>query len=360
MRIRNDAKALYEALSNRKDVAPPEKPETRKGSIPWLIVQWGGSRLLSAVEGDLATMDVAIDPGKPGALGGRDDWQTCSPSSRASFIRAMRHVWGLSVTNKHPHVSVIGPKHCRDFLDGFKDTPAQRKNVRAMLRKLFSIALEEQEIERTPLAVVKASKRKRVAKAVTLWTREIVDGYARAALGHHWRAGRGGKAIPWRGGATMIRAMWETSADSYDVTSWTKANHFKDGAKPGILFDRGKTGVPAFVPISKKLAAEIRTNGSAYVVTDPVGGHYEGFKDDARLRGHLDTLRKFAKDAGLPSMVFDHLRHSAATDAEEHGATPDDVRHLTQHKNARTTKKHYLQISAKKAEDIQRARGLID
>ncbi len=194
-----------------------------------------------------------------------------------------------------------------------------------------------------------------------MWTAEIVNAYAAAALGKGWRAGPGGARVSWAGGAILIRAMWETTADSTDAISWTKADHFKDHpTRPAIEFDRGKTGEHARIAISRKLAATIRTNGSLFVVCDPCGRPYDGFKDDRRLRGHLITLREHAIKAGSPRMIFDHLRHSALTHAEETGSSPEDIRHLAQHKSAKTTRSHYLQQSAKKVEAIQKARGLID
>lgn len=59
-------------------------------------------------------------------------------------------------------------------------------------------------------------------------------------------------------------------------------------------------------------------------------------------------------------MVFDHLRHSALTHAEDCGAAPDDVRHLAAHASSATTKRHYLQQSERKTREIQKLRGLID
>lgn len=363
IRIRADADALYAALRETKGTAPPEAPATRAGSIPWLIVQWGGARLLAAVEGNLDTMAVALEPGAAGAEGGRDDWREMSAHWRANTIRTLRHVWAWSATNRHKHARGIGPKECKAFLDLYSGKPGQRKNIRGALNKLLSIAIEEAELERSPLAAIRATRQKRTRRAVTIWTREIVGLYAETALTQFFRPGKGATAerIAWPGGAALVRLMWETSADSTDVAAWTKRENFRDDARrPAIVFDRGKTGVAADIPISKALAALIRGNGSLYVVTDPASLPYGGFAGFSRLRSNMRSLRRAAVAAGAPLMVFDHLRHSAATDAEERGATPDDVRHLTQHKNAKTTRAHYLQISSKKADEIQRARGIIE
>lgn len=154
--------------------------------------------------------------------------------------------------------------------------------------------------------------------------------------------------------------MWETAADSIDVASWTKRENLKDDPElPCIEFDRGKTGVPAIIPISQQLAASIRANGSLYLVTDPMGRPYDGFKDDAKLRGHLGTLRKYAIKAGAPHLKFDHLRHGAATHAVECGADPNKVMHLTAHSDPKMARDVYVQQSREITTEIQQKRGII-
>jgi integrase len=362
LRIREDAKALYEALRNGRGVEPVAAPEALKGSIPWLMQQWGGSRLLSAVRGEIETMEVSIAPGEEGEEGGRDDWAGMKPSTRAGAIRALRHVFAWSLTNKHKHIRGIGPQKVKAFLDLYKATPGQRKNIRFVLSKLFSIAIEEQEIDRSPMAPLRATRTRKAKRAVVQWDQSSVSSYAQTARSSKaWCMGRGGAACAWPGGALLIQIMWETAADSTDAIRWTKAENFRDNHKrPGIEFDRGKTGVPAFIPISRKLAAEIRANGSLFLITDPQGKPYLGFKDDSRLRRHMQTLRKYAVQGGAPHLIFDHLRHSAATHAEACGAPADDIRHLTAHSSSKMNRSIYLQNSAAKAEEIQRLRGIID
>jgi integrase len=209
---------------------------------------------------------------------------------------------------------------------------------------------------------LRAKRSRKAKRAVIQWNEDSVLKYAQTARASKaWCIGRGGSRCAWPGGALLIQLMWETAADSTDVIQWTKAENFRDNPKrPGIEFDRGKTGVPAFIPISKKLAADIRSNGSLFLITDPQGKPYLGFKDDSRLRGHMRTLRRYAVEAGAPHLIYDHLRHSAATHAEACGAPADDIRHLTAHSSSKMNRSVYLQTSAAKAEEIQRLRGIID
>jgi integrase len=154
--------------------------------------------------------------------------------------------------------------------------------------------------------------------------------------------------------------MWQTAADSTDVISWTRRDNFvTHKGVPGVEFDRGKTGVPTFIPISRDLADAIAAAGTLYLVTDPQGRPYNGYADDSRLRGHLGTLRDYAEKIGGRRLIFDHIRHSAATEAEECGVPLDDIRHLTAHVNSDMNRSVYVQQSAAKTIEIQRARGII-
>jgi integrase len=95
-------------------------------------------------------------------------------------------------------------------------------------------------------------------------------------------------------------------------------------------------------------------------VTDPFGLPYRPLVDDARLRGHLTTLREQVIKAGGPALTYDHLRHSAATEAIECGMSVDDTAHLTAHKNGAMNREIYVQNSSAITTKIQRARGIIE
>lgn len=62
---------------------------------------------------------------------------------------------------------------------------------------------------------------------------------------------------------------------------------------------------------------------------------------------------------GGPKRVYDYLRHSAATEAEEAGVELDKIRHLTAHKDSTMNREVYVQQSAKITVEIQRKRGLL-
>lgn len=308
-----------------------------------------------------------MDPGADG----RDDWLAIEPSTRKQYINDLRHVLGWSETVGHLHVGDMTPTHVRAFLDIWRDRPKQRSNVRAMLQALIMVAMEECGVSVNPLDAIKTVRRK-VRKggarrqAVRRWPRSDVVGYAKVAREMcGWRSSRASQVkIPWPGGSILVRLMYETAADSTDIIRWHKGEggHFVDDPKlPGIDFDRNKTGAEGnFIPISQSLAAEIRASGTFYLVTDPAGGHYRPTIDDSRLRGHMGTLQLHAIAAGYERRIYDHLRHSAATEAVEMGVDLEDVRHLTAHKDSAMNRSVYVQRSREKTVEIQRLRGIIE
>lgn len=260
------------------------------------------------------------------------------------------------------------PTQVRDFLNRFK--PGQRKNIRDVLSQLFGIAGEECVLETNPLNGKKAGMKRQTKKRlkggrktkVERWTRQDVETYSHIARTVAAWQSPSGKRVKktWPGGSVLVRLMYETAADSTDVTTWNKREHLveREGYR-GIDFDRGKTGQATFIPLSAALLREIDENGAFFLVTDPLGQPYESVVDDARMRGHGVTLQDQVVKHGGPRRVYDYLRHSAATEAEESGVELDKVRHLTAHKDSAMNREVYVQQSAKITVEIQRKRGLI-
>lgn len=364
IRIKQEASALYETLKAGRTYVEDAPPLVRVGSVPWLIAKWGGHGLMDAVEGKVGTLAAALKP-DPTA---REEWLNCEPRTRRLYIQSLRHVYGWSISVRHLPVSQMKPAQVRDYLNIFK--PGQRKNIRDALSSLFAIAGEESVLETNPLNGRKAGMKRQLRKrtkggkkpTVKRWARADVTLYAKVAkTTEAWHAHSGPRVrMAWPGGAILVRLMYETAADQTDVMGWMKQTHLvtREGYR-GIDFDRGKTGQATFIPLSDDLLREIDDNGSLYLVTDPFGKPYEPVVDDARMRGHLNTLRDQVVKVGGTRKIYDHLRHSAATEAEESGVELDKVRHLTAHKDSAMNREVYVQQSAKITVEIQQKRGLI-
>ncbi len=364
IRIKEDAAALNAALKAGREPDDDTPPLVRVGSIPWLIEKWGGKGLMDAVELRVLTMDAALAPDPRS----REEWQHCEPRTRKLYIQALRHVQAWSISIRHLPVTNMKPTQVRDFLNRFK--PGQRKNIRDVLSQLFGIAGEESVLETNPLNGKKAGMKRQMKKRVKggrktkveRWTRQDVEYYSRVARTETAWQSSSGKRVKrtWPGGSIMVRLMYETAADSTDVVTWTRATHIveREGYR-GIDYDRGKTGHPTFIPLSERTLKEIDESGTFYLVTDPFGQPYDSVIGDARMRGHAITLQERVVKLGGARRVYDYLRHSAATEAEEAGVELDKIRHLTAHKDSAMNREVYVQQSAKITREIQRKRGLI-
>jgi integrase len=317
---------------------------------------------MDAVVGKIGTTAAALNPDPKS----REEWLNCEPRTRKLYIRSLRHVMGWSTSIRHLPVSQIKPAQLRDYLNLF--TPGQRKNIRDALSSLFGIAGEESMLETNPLNGKKAGlkrqvkKKGKVKKKVECWPRDDVTFYANIARTTPAWMNFTGKRTKrtWPGGSIMVQLMYETAADSTDVMTWTKQEHLveREGYR-GVDFDRGKTGQPTFIPLSAGLLREIDANGALHLVTDPLGMPYTAVVDDARMRGHMITLQEQVVKAGGAKRIYDYLRHSAATEAEEMGMELEKVRHPTAHKDPSMLREVYVQQSAKITVEIQLKRGLI-
>lgn len=282
----------------------------------------------------------------------RANWDSrgLRPRTRAFYESTLKAIAEWSEAEGHPTFGrALDRKRLKSLLKSFDNRESMRAGVRTTLSSLIDVARTEGWIEGNPLEDVTLRRLKRT-RDVGEWTRADVADYVNAALKQGWA-----------GGAALLTAMWETSADATDVCAWTRAENFiDDQIEPRVLFRRGKTGELRDIPISHELAAMWRTC-DAVLVTDPDGRPYERDcrKADSR-RGHdLSQLRNAAVAGGARRLLFDHLRHSAATDAVERGASLEETTALTQHKSARVLERVYVQRNRARARIVQRARGII-
>lgn len=300
------------------EVAPALKP----GSLPALCAIWRASESYAALK----------------------------PRTQAFYENGMRLILAWSATVNDPAVSKMTRPKIKEFLALYNDRQSQRAALRATLRALMEIAIDEGWRADNPAAGFRL-RRTQKRRAVKQWTADAVETYAKAAI-----------SMGWPGGARMLRLMWQTSADASDVCTWRRDRHFSDGALPMILYDRGKTDVPAGCPIGAALAEDIRSSGDLYVVVGRSGRPYlpDDIKDDRRRSTDFRVLRRVVVNAGGPALLMDHLRHSAVTDAVECGADIEDTPALTAHIGSDMNRRIYLQKTLAQATAVQRKRGIIE
>lgn len=313
------------------------------GTLSWLAERWTGARP--------EDRDCNSPPDDA-----PDEWKVLKFRTRAFYISSLRQIEAWAETVGQPQLAKITLPQMLRFLDLYADRPAQRAALKRTLSAMFSYALRIGASSDHPFGVTLRLRRPRGAprRTVARWDAKAVDAYADAA-----------EASGWLGGAILIRLMWETSADASDCVTWNRREHFIDDAtRPMIAYARGKTdegGARVGTPISHKLAGMIRRNGSLVLVTDPDGRPYEATVESDNRRGyHLRRLRTQAVKAGQPALLYDHLRHSALTDAVENGATLTQAKALSRHRTTAMLETVYVQFSEAQIEAAQRGRGIIE
>lgn len=284
-----------------------------------------------------------------------DGTNNIRPRTQDFYVKELRILEDWSAIRSHRPLRGLDLETIMRFLKTYEDRPAQQRALRRTLSALFSFALAGGHggVKVHPFGVTPRLRRKGKKRTVHLWSRDDVETYAAAALELR---------KPWAAAGRLLRLMWETSADATDVVTWRRDQHFRDDAQPAIIFTRGKTGENAIIPISRALAAELRSCGSIYFVTDPDGRPYvaDDVHSDNRRGYHFRQVRDAVLAADGPSRVLDHLRHSAVTDAIEKGATKEHLPSLTAHRGSQMVDMIYSQMTETQAASVQRARGIIE
>lgn len=318
-RILADASALTERLERTRSA---DEYTPAEGTMPAVAALWQASW-----EGDIR------------------------PRTQEAYRKSLRPILAWSAVAKHPPIKALTLPQILAFLAGYKDRPAQQAALRRCLSAMLSFARAQGIIDAHPLGVPVRIKRARMQRkrAVDLWDAKITQTYADEA-----------DRLGWRGLANMLHLMWETSADATDVVTWRNGANLPPD-RDVIIYSRGKTGERCVVPISAGLAARLRKFG-VMLVTDPAGRPYkaECIKSDNQRGGHFRVLRKRVIEAGGPSRVLDHLRHSAVTDALTKGAKLEHLPSLTAHRGEQMVEAVYSQMTEDQARAVQRARGIIE
>jgi integrase len=236
------------------------------------------------------------------------------------------------------------------FLAGYDDRPAMRNALRATLSQLFQHGLRTNAVAENPADGVRL-RRTKPKREVQVWEPSDVLAYENAA-----------RALSWPHGALLIRLMYETTADQTDIVTWTPENFQADEhGVTRVTFRRGKTGERRSIPVSADVAAHIATLPAGKpIVLNVYGDAYIGTKqsDDARM-WLMRRVRDAVVSGGGRRLLYDHLRHSGASEAVDKGGSYEDVRALTGHASTDVLERCYVQQSTSRLDAIQRSRGII-
>ncbi len=274
-------------------------------------------------------------------------WTTLRERTRRSYEEKLRQLLAWHKA-KPVKLATLRLSDALAFLDTYADRPSQREHLRAMLSVLITETILMGRRETNPFARLKF-RRTRAKKAVVLWTRDDVAAYQTTA-----------QANGWPGGAIMIRTLWETAARLSDALLWRKDIHWIDAAAgSAIEYETSKVGVYGYAPISAALGAAIRATPGEHLVTDRCGQPYRPVIDDDRVTTDFRWLRRAVIKSGGRHLLLRCLRHSAATDAIDHGMTADQTRALTTHQTEAVLVSTYAKRTRKQARQVQVARGII-
>lgn len=328
-RIRADADELYGLLKQGRVPGgrEPELPVV-PGTLPHVIQIW------------------------------RKSWDELAPRTITFYeeVIPVLMAWSSAAAQggQHKPLRTVTPQAVRDLLSVYNDRRSRRKAIKQTLHRVFAIALQEGLVTKNPMVGLTTGKTSRQPKkrAVVVWSREALAAYITAAT-----------EIGWPSGGRLLQAMWETAADRSDVVTWTRNKHYRPATpdRPArVVFERGKTSERGDIPISRALAAGWETAGSLYLVTDPKGVPFAGPEHDNRLDSWMKRVKARAIKNGAPKLLFDHLRHTAATEASRLGFQPLQVSRLTTHATPDQTEKVYIQSDEQDLLNIQKARGIIE
>lgn len=305
------------------------------------------AELREARDGPKATWHARSFPALVEAWKAHDTWKVLKPRSQRSYEEKIGHLMAWSASINHPPVEKITAKAIREFLALYKDRQAQRQALLVTLRTALKIAIEEGWVERNVAADVVLT-RTQAKRPVVQWTAKDVDDYCAAAA-----------RIGWPSGANLVRLQWETAQDASDVTTWTRDMVVQVSGVWAIDMDRGKTGVPALIPISDRLAEQLRRVGAYYLVTDRDGRPLDTHSADARRDYLFRSVQANVVAEGGRKLNMKQLRHSAATDAVDHGASFEETRAVTAHSSDQMLRQVYVQGSFERALAVQKKRGLV-
>lgn len=315
-RIKADAAQLLQEL---REARSGPKPQWHARSFPALVEAWKA----------------------------HDTWKALKPRSQRSYAEKIGHLMAWSASINHPPVEKITAKAIREFLALYKDRQAQRQALLITLRTALKIAIEEGWVERNVAADVVLT-RTQAKRPVVPWTAKDVDDYCAAS-----------ERIDWPSGANLVRLQWETAQDASDVTMWTRDMLVSVSGVWAIDMDRGKTGVPALIPVSGRLADQLRSVGDYFFVVDRDGRALNDARDDTRRDYLFRLLQADVVANGGRKLNMKQLRHSAATDAVDHGASFEETQAVTAHSSDRMLRQTYVQRSFERALAVQRKRGIV-
>lgn len=283
-----------------------------------------------------------------------------APDTRRGYESCLRQIdtWADEVADKrgrHPHVREMTVKGLSSFLERYKDKPTRRQHLRAVLRNLFTHAIQLGLIEQNPIAEVRLSRASRErARPTVLWDQTFVDRFCAEA---------DARGRPEAAG--LVRLMWDIGQRPTDLYQLTALNDLERaqmlrGRLPASLYYdpvdeavrgwQSKTGAFVAIPLDDATTALLRRlrplpgENRRHLFLNPHTG--EPFTPN-----QFDHLfKRIVKAIEAEDTRFGHGRHSCIVRLYRAGCTDAEVTAITGHASPQTTKSKYWV-----ADDLQAA-----
>ncbi|MBC1183854.1 tyrosine-type recombinase/integrase [Brevundimonas sp. WCHBH090558] len=194
----------------------------------------------------------------------------------------------------------IEPQHLNAIFHQMADKPGAQRNLRKRLMKAFAVAVELGWRKDNPVRETKARKRK--SKGFIPWSEVEIQRFE-----DHWGQGTRERLA--------LYLLLYTGVRRSDVVGMGQ-QHVKNGR---IAVMQEKTDVPIWIPIHRKLKAEIARHGKAmtFILTQ--------YGKPFSAAGFTSWFGERARLAGVPGRTPHGLRKAAGRRLAEAGATTKEI-----------------------------------
>lgn len=287
------AKRLNDELDQRRAGA---LPETRKGSMPWLVQQYEHSPYFKKLR----------------------------PKTQRAYQQLSGYILRWSKEKNHPAVADLRKAKVLEFLAQFEDRPALRDHIAGYLR----IVLDYAELIGLRAEGSNSARRLRIGRAKRQKPIRIVEVpqvLAIVAKAHELK-------LPHVALGTLLH--FDLGQRQGDVLSLQKPRDYRGGV---FQFKQSKTEqVVTIKPFLKETrdALEALPHAQLMLVADQNG---QGFATEERQRGYVADFRKVADACGFHDLWEMELRHSCVIFMERAGLRPAEIATRTGHTLATAT-----------------------
>lgn len=284
---------LYESFKAIRD--PRSAPHVTTGSLAWLVARYIKS----------------------------EHFTNLKPATQKSYMHHLETIKEWSAGSNHSHVKYLQPSTIMEFLNLWKNAPRTRKYYKAVLSKLYQVAIEENIVTSNPMRELKLPITKKKKAPYKVWKLSDIEAFAKKA---------DEMSLPNVGTAVIV--AWEAFRQT-DVFELQEPRDYKNG---GFAFETSKTGEPIMVLASQRTVKRLASRPRTQLLLTVNDLTKKPWTKDA-FHKHF---RKVADACGLKGYVFRRIRNSSAihalkadlTDAEfqqRYGWSKNDVKLMRDH-----------------------------